>query len=60
MGQGEPKVYVLAAALKDTGICTQITEDAPVHNGAVALLTELTAGCSGGAVEMLNNQRYVV
>lgn len=42
MGQGEPKVYVTAAALKDTGLCPQTTEDGPREkkakdNGAASM-----------------------
>lgn len=36
MGQGEPKVYVPAAALKDTGLCGETTEDGP-SSGSAAL-----------------------
>jgi alpha-amylase len=39
MGNGEPKVYVLASSLNGTGLCPQTTEDAPVakKNGAGVL-----------------------
>lgn len=37
MGKGEPKVYVPAAALKDTDICKETQEDGPVENGAAGL-----------------------
>ncbi|KAK4112388.1 glycoside hydrolase family 13 protein [Canariomyces notabilis] len=50
MGKGEPKVYVPAAALKDTGICGTTTADGPVSGAAAvrgtgrALLAALVVG----------------
>lgn len=50
MGQGEPRVYVKATTLKDTGLCTETQEDGPIEEKSGAAALGMTGGLLFAAV----------